>query len=75
MFTVRSVSQAGAFRDEDVDEMASLLELGLRAGVDWLDVETETLSDLRVLRCWGAFTSLMCVVSFREDDGWSLFRF
>ena len=44
MFTVRSVSQAGAFRDEDVDEMASLLELGLRAGVDWLDVETETLS-------------------------------
>ena len=34
-----------AFRDEDVDEMASLLELGLRAGVDWLDVETETLSD------------------------------
>ena len=51
MFTVRSVSQAGAFRDEDVDEMGALLELGLRAGVDWLDVETETLSDLRVLRC------------------------
>ena len=48
MFTVRSVSQAGAFRDEDVDEMASLLELGLRAGVDWLDVETETLHDCGV---------------------------
>ena len=45
MFTVRSVSQAGAFRDEDVDEMGQLLELGLRAGVDWLDVETETLYD------------------------------
>ena len=45
MFTVRCVSQAGAFRDEDVDEMGALLELGLRAGVDWLDVETETLYD------------------------------
>ena len=50
MFTVRSVSQAGAFRDEDVDEMASLLELGLRAGVDWLDVETETLSRKQLKR-------------------------
>lgn len=50
MFTVRSVSQAGAFRDQDVEEMMQLLELGLRAGVDWLDVETETLSRKQLKR-------------------------
>ena len=61
--------QAGAFRDEDVDEMGALLELGLRAGVDWLDVETETLSRKQLkklrrmagthgaLRSWGRTTS------------------
>ena len=49
MFTVRSKSQAGAFPDGEADAMEALLQLGLRAGVDWLDVEATTLSD-RALR-------------------------
>ena len=44
MFTVRSVSQAGAYPDDDAAGMEALLRLGLRAGVDWLDVEARTLS-------------------------------
>ncbi|KAH8048324.1 shikimate 3-dehydrogenase [Aureococcus anophagefferens] len=35
---------AGAYADDDAAGMEALLRLGLRAGVDWLDVEARTLS-------------------------------
>ena len=33
------------------------------------------MSDLRVLKCCGAFTTLACVVSGRDGSRWSFFRF
>ncbi|KAI0027834.1 aromatic amino acid family biosynthesis-like protein [Vararia minispora EC-137] len=39
VFTVRTVSQGGAFPDKAVNEAFELMELGLRLGAEYLDVE------------------------------------
>ena len=39
VFTVRSKNQIGRFPDDAPDHMFDLLREGLRAGVEWLDVE------------------------------------
>lgn len=39
VFTVRSKGQIGKFSDDDVDTMFALLREGLRAGIEWIDVE------------------------------------
>lgn len=39
VYTVRTSSQIGQFPDNAVDEIEQLLNVGLEAGVEWLDVE------------------------------------
>lgn len=39
VFTVRTAGQIGKFPDDAVPQIQALLEEGLRAGVEWLDVE------------------------------------
>jgi len=47
VYTVRTVSQGGKHPDKAVNEALELLELGLRAGVEYLDVEI-TLPEQKV---------------------------
>jgi hypothetical protein len=45
MFTVRTKGQCGAFPD-DPWALARALRVGLRAGVEWLDVEVRPMDDM-----------------------------
>ena len=40
VYTVRTITQGGAFPDKAHDELISLLELGLQMGAEYIDVET-----------------------------------
>lgn len=40
LYTVRSAGQCGKHPDDDVDGLFSLYGVGLRAGVEWLDIES-----------------------------------
>ena len=46
VFTVRTKSQIGRFPDTAVQEIKALLLEGLRAGIDWLDVEASLPMDI-----------------------------
>jgi len=46
VFTVRTKSQIGRFPDTSVQEIKALLLEGLRAGIDWLDMEASLPTDI-----------------------------
>ncbi|CAH0050082.1 unnamed protein product [Clonostachys solani] len=46
IYTVRTVSQGGAFPDDAQDELSALYALGLRIGVEYLDVEVTSREDI-----------------------------
>ena len=50
IYTVRTVSQGGKFPDENVDELKSLLLLGIRLGVAYVDLQlTARMNSLKRL--------------------------
>lgn len=48
VFTVRTKSQIGKFPDTAIQEIKALLLEGLRAGIDWLDVEASLPTDILI---------------------------
>ena len=51
VFTVRTQSQIGKYPDDAVQQIRALLLEGLRAGVDWLDIEASLPTDILLDIC------------------------
>jgi len=68
VYTVRTVSQGGKHPDRAVNEALELLELGLRAGVEYLDVEI-TLPEQKVQELVAKKGFSKVIVSYHDFSG------
>ncbi|KIJ62224.1 hypothetical protein HYDPIDRAFT_182819 [Hydnomerulius pinastri MD-312] len=68
VFTVRTVSQGGAFPDTATAEAVSLLKLALRLGVEYIDVET-TLPPALIKEVVSAKGHSQIIASFHDWSG------
>ncbi|KAF9465912.1 Shikimate dehydrogenase [Collybia nuda] len=68
VFTVRTISQGGSFPDTAFDEIFELLELALRLGVEYIDVEI-TLPGKRIRELISRKGSSQIIASFHDWSG------
>ena len=68
VFTVRTVSQGGAFPDDAQQEALELLRTGLRLGVEYLDIEL-SLPEMKVLDLIKAKGSSQIIASWHDWSG------
>lgn len=68
VFTVRTVSQGGSFPDTAFDEAFGLLDLALRLGVEYVDVEI-TLPEKRVQELISRKGTSQIIASFHDWSG------
>lgn len=89
VYTVRTVSQLGRHPDDQRDQLLSLVKAGLRAGVEWLDIECslppDTLASItamvaqhevyrRQTRLIGSFHSRGAVSSYDDEQLRTIFQ-
>ena len=68
VYTVRTVSQGGAFPDGSEDHLFGLLDTGLRLGAEYIDVET-TLPHARIQKLAKCKRSSMVIASYHDWSG------
>ena len=68
VYTVRTVSQGGAFPDQSEDHLFSLLDTGLRLGAEYIDVET-TLPHARIQKLAKRKGSSKIIASYHDWSG------